>query len=251
MVPEKGGDMSSLAIYHMDQQGKLSKIKNSRYATVTQVGGWEKPYIQALISSPGIYAVGYEKINYPDVSGWYQSDANFVLSRGIINDINGLFMPKKLITRADLAYYLKNMSEEDIKRPASQFKDVSKDHPYKEAIDWAYSTGVIKGYEDGTFKPDQVISRQELAVMLDRYTKIIAKIHMPMMHPKLVFKDDKKINKFARESVSYLQQAGAIGGRDNGRFDPQDHVTRAECAKMIRIVMSGIMDGKIKFKPIN
>ena len=72
-----------------------------------------------------------------------------------------------------------------------------------------------------------------------------------MIIKKETFKDDHKIATFAKESVSTLQQAFVIGGREGGYFAPQDNVTRAECAKMISIIMDGIMDGKTKFVPID
>lgn len=244
-----GEDLNKLALYRVDENGKLSQVKNSRYTQIRKSDG-DKPYVQAIINEVGKYAVGYEKTAYKDVTGWYEPTANFVLARGIMNDIKGLFMPKDSITRADLAFYLSNMSDQNSKASSNNFSDVSKDHPYAKSIDWAYSTGLIKGYEDGTFKPNQVITRQELAVMLNRYTQIIAKSYMPMINKKVNFKDDNKISPYGKEAVSYLQQAGVIGGRGNGYFDPLDNVTRAECAKMITIVMNGIMDGKTKFVPI-
>ena len=143
------------------------------------------------------------------------------------------------------------MSDQDFKSSNNVFSDVPKDYPYAEAIDWAYSTGLIKGYEDGTFKPNQVITRQELAVMLHRYTEIIAKAYLPMIIKKETFKDDHKIATFAKESVSYLQQAFVIGGREGGYFAPQDNVTRAECAKMTSLMIDAIMDKKIKLVPID
>lgn len=205
--------------------------------------------MHGLVNELGTYAIGYNKVNYKDVSGWYEQPANFVLSRDIMNDINGSFVPKNPITRGDLAFYLKNMSGQNYEAPGSNFKDVPKSHQYSKSIDWAYSTGLIKGYEDGTFRPDKIITRQELAVMLNRYTQIIAKSYMPIINEKIYFKDEKNIGGFAKDSVSYLQKAGVIGGRDNGKFDPLANVTRAECAKMITTLVDGVMYGRVTITP--
>jgi len=246
-----GEDNRKLTLYEVDEIGKLYQIKNSRHIVREEVDGSKKSYIQALITRPGVYAIGYESVTYKDVSGWYQPYVNFISTRGIMNDINGLFKPDNHITRGDLAFFLKNMSDQDPGVSNNTFSDVPKDYPYASAIDWAYSAGLIKGYEDGTFRPHQVTTRQELAVMLHRYTEIMTKSYLPMIIKKETFKDDHKIATFAKESVSTLQQAFVIGGREGGYFAPQDNVTRAECAKMISIIMDGIMDGKTKFVPID
>ncbi len=245
-----GEKEDQLALYRVEESGELSQVKNSKYNQNKEWNG-DKPRVEGLISEPGDYAVGYKTISHKDVYGWYESPASFVLARGIMNDVNGLFMPKNSITRADLAFYLSNMSDQSSEVSSNKFSDISTNHPYKKSINWAYSAGLIKGYEDGTFKPDQVITRQELAVMLNRYTQIIGKSYMPRVNKKESFKDDHKISSFAKESVSSLQQANVIGGRGNGYFVPGDHVTRAECAKMIQAVMGGIMEGKTKFIPMN
>lgn len=245
-----GENENQLALYRVEESGQLSQVKNSRYKQNEEWPG-DKPRIEGLINELGTYAVGYKTISHTDVFGWYEPPASFVLARGIMNDINGLFMPKASITRSDLAFFLSNMGGENMESLNSTFIDVPKDHPYMKSIDWAYGAGLIKGYEDGTFKPDQVITRQELAVMLNRYTQIIGKSHMPRINKQITFKDNNKISPFAKESVSSLQQADVIGGRGNGYFVPGDNVTRAECAKMIQAVMDGIIDGKTRFIPMN
>lgn len=245
-----GEDVHQLALYQVGPQGKISKVINSAYTEIRKSNG-DKPYIQALIYETGSYAIGYEKLIYKDIVGWYGTCASYVLDRGIMDEKNGFFMPKDPITRADLAFYLHNMSEQNIESSSNAFSDVLKNHPYVKSIDWAYETGLIKGYEDGRFKPNQLISRQELAVMLDRYTKIIAKTYIPMPNKQESFKDNHEISAFAKESVSYLQQADVIAGRGSGYFVPGDNVTRAECARMIAALMDSMMNGKNMFVPMN
>jgi len=120
-----GEDVSRLALYQVDESGKLSRVKNSGYTEIRKLDG-DKPYIEGVISEVGNYAIGYEKVIYEDVTGWYGTCANFVLDRGIMNKINGSFMPKDSITRADLAFYLNNMSDQSIESSSNTFSDVSK-----------------------------------------------------------------------------------------------------------------------------
>lgn len=244
--PSSGEDVSKLVLYRVEANGSVSQVANSLHkAVMTQHG--DKPYIQALVGEPGTYAVGYKQVSYSDIKGWYKPYANFVMARGIMNEKKGMFSPNDPITRGDLAFYLKNMSDDRGGVSQSNFKDVPRSHPYANSIDWAYAKGLIKGYSDGSFKPDQVISRQELAAMLYRYIEVDAQVPMPTLHQKQNFKDGGKIASYAKEAISSLQQSGVINGRGNGYFVPQANVTRAECAKMIVTVMEGIMDGKNSF----
>ncbi|MFC4804768.1 S-layer homology domain-containing protein [Filifactor villosus] len=247
--PQKGEEKNCLALYRVDG-GHLSIVASSVYKEETRYEyeqDVEHRYIEALIDEGGIYAVGYKEVSYSDIKGWYKPYANFVMARGIMNEKKGMFSPNDPITRGDLAFYLKNMSDDRGRVSQSNFKDVPRSHPYANSIDWAYAKGLIKGYSDGSFKPDQVISRQELAAMLYRYIEVDAQVPMPTLHQKQTFKDGGKIASYAKEAISSLQQSGVIDGRGNGYFVPQANVTRAECAKMIVTVMEGIMDGKNSF----
>lgn len=248
-------DFSQLTLYQIDASGGLKQIRNCRYINdIYRYGGDENQYyLQALIKEAGSYAIGYDKVALNDVKGWYEPYVNFVAARGIMNtNDDGAFMPHQSITRGDLAYFLANMSDETIENYTNhEFLDVSDDHPYEKSISWAYTTGVIKGYQDGTFRPDQVITRQELAVMHNRYADIIGKTYLPRKFVPQDFKDDREIASYAKESVYYLQQAGVINGRSNNHFEPRENVTRAECAKMIATVIDGIMECKTKFVPLD
>ena len=255
--PLKKENINQLAVYKVDELGRLTQMKNSICKTIMKVDvtrmDSEAYYLQALISEPGIYAIGYENVFYSDVSGWYEPYVKFVAARDIMNDFSGLFKPNDLITRGDLAYFLANMGEQITIVPTAQISlsDVPSTHPYYESIVWAYSTGIINGYADGTFRPNQNVTRQELAAMLYCYTQIAGRTYMQRVIVEKKFKDENKIEPFAQEAVSCLQQAGIITGKGNDYFDPLSNVTRAECAKMLMLTMDGILNAQKLFVPIN
>ena len=108
------------------------------------------------------------------------------------------------------------------------FSDVSQEHPAANSIAWAYSAGIITGYSDGTFQPNRLVARQELAAMLHRYSQLVGDTYLPRTVALQPFQDHDKIASFAKNAISDLQQAGILNGRDNGCFAPQEYVTRAE-----------------------
>lgn len=90
------------------------------------------------------------------------------------------------------------------------------------------SLGVVGGYEDGTFRPEAGITRQEFAKMV-----VLAAGLEPDAEPELTFADTDEIAEWARGYVSAAVRAGIITGVGDNRFAPTDPVTRAQAATMI------------------
>ncbi|HHY45667.1 MAG TPA: S-layer homology domain-containing protein [Firmicutes bacterium] len=90
------------------------------------------------------------------------------------------------------------------------------------------SLGVVGGYEDGTFRPEAGITRQEFAKMV-----VLAAGLEPDAEPELTFADSDEIAEWARGYVSAAVRAGIITGVGDNRFAPTDPVTRAQAATMI------------------
>lgn len=245
----KNEDKNQLVIYQIEDNGQLTPVINSLYKTITDETGNEQFVMQAMIEEPGIYAIGYHTVTANDISGWSQPYIHFVLAREIMNtNQQNQFLPNQFVTRADLARFLYNMSDcQSNFSYNNTFSDVSQEHPAANSIAWAYSAGIITGYSDGTFQPNRLVARQELAAMLHRYSQLVGDTYLPRTVALQPFQDHDKIASFAKNAISDLQQAGILNGRDNGCFAPQEYVTRAECAKMIYGLMYGIMEGKVSF----
>lgn len=111
--------------------------------------------------------------------------------------------------------------------------------PFRDAVpDWAlpglkaaWSRGVIKGYEDRTFRPDKPVTRSELAVMMS------LALGLPAPSQKVVFKDAASIPAWARDAVERLAAAGIVKGSD-GYFRPLAAATRAEVAALVYQALS-------------
>ncbi len=118
-----------------------------------------------------------KEYSYKDTSNhWAKNYISLVTASGYMEGYDdGLFRPEKNITREEVAKVISNMKL-DIKNTSSELKKISfKD--VKES-DWSYTSiikmaeyGILKGYEDGTFRPKQAISREEMAVILLRTFK--------------------------------------------------------------------------------
>jgi hypothetical protein len=120
------------------------------------------------------------------------------------------------------------------------FNDVNNDSWYGPSIAWAKDAGIISGYEDSdgrySFRPSDNISRQDLALMLDNYNRLVAKKEYKQTDATK-FTDGENIAEYAKASIASMQQAGIIKGIKNPdgsyRFNPGGNATRAETAAMI------------------
>jgi hypothetical protein len=110
----------------------------------------------------------------------------------------------------------------------SPFKDVSKNSPYYEIIHEMRDQHIISGYENGEFKPTEVITRKHAAALVSRATKL------PETKPFVPFKDVSTKNAFFND-VKKLQQAGIFEPDSKGNFNPNKPITRAEMAKVLSI----------------
>ncbi|MFD0587994.1 glycosyl hydrolase family 8 [Paenibacillus sp. GCM10027627] len=126
------------------------------------------------------------------------------------------------VTPKDPSEEPKNPSEQEL----PQFKDIQK-HWAEKDIRRAVEKGIIKGYEDETFRPDKGMTRAEFAVILARV------FNLRSNGTSFEFKDESKIGLWAKESIAAAVEAGIINGYSDGTFQPGRAITRAEMAAMI------------------
>ncbi|MEX3615016.1 S-layer homology domain-containing protein [Paenibacillus glucanolyticus] len=108
---------------------------------------------------------------------------------------------------------------------AEAFRD-TEGHWAEAAIDELASRGIVKGYANGSFKPDSLIRRDEFTVLLVRALGLQGEGQYP-------FKDESDIPEWSREAVGLAVQAGMIQGYQDGRFQPAGVITRAELTVML------------------
>ncbi|WP_332649640.1 S-layer homology domain-containing protein [Lysinibacillus sp. 54212] len=124
-----------------------------------------------------------------------------------------------------------------------KFSDLSADHWAYEAIAHFASQGFIKGFGDSTFRPNEPITRQHVAVILTRVLQLDAK-----KNPE-AFKDVPKSHPYY-EAIMLVQQAGLFVGF-NGDFRPNTPITRAEVAKVLALALKLRLTGTEGFNDVS
>ena len=163
---------------------------------------------------------------------WYTEPVLQMSDLGVVNGMpDGTFRPDGTVTRAQVANMLFKLSGGIPANYAMTFSDVSEGQWYTEAIRWAASEGIVTGSE-GKFRPDDAVTRQDLAVMLVRYQEKVVKAALPEKAKAPAFADNADIAPYAAEAVYLLQKAGIVSG-DNGNFLPKATATRGAVCKML------------------
>lgn len=165
----------------------------------------------------------------PNSFGWARNTIETLAGAGIVAGVNGThFEPARAVTRAEFTSLLvKALRLQTKTYTGNPLKDVRADDWYAGAVTAAYDAGLVKGYEDGTFRPDSTITREEAAAILVRAMKL------QTTEQKLPFTDCYKINSWARASVATASTYGLIKGLPDGTFRPDVTAGRAECAVMV------------------
>ncbi|WP_367759266.1 S-layer homology domain-containing protein [Ammoniphilus sp. 3BR4] len=179
---------------------------------------------------------------FPDVTASYHwaEDAIYSLAQqNVIHGINGAFQPGGAIKRGEFMTLLAKALHLDESVSAEQlkvsFRDVEQ-HWARSFIAQAYHAGWVKGYSDGTFRPEQTITRMEMATLLVQAfgNNASAKNEEKVREALKGFADQKDIPAWGKISAVNAIQAGWIKGKSNGtRFAPFDTATRAEAAVMV------------------
>ena len=176
---------------------------------------------------------------YTDVAAdsWYAEYVDYLSEKGIINGrTESLFAPEAPVTRAEFVKLIAGIDGADVtKYSTSTFDDVKVGAWYAPYVAWGAEAGIINGTGTAAFHPDGKISRQDMAVILYRYTEKNG-ISLKNENTVQTFTDASEIASYATDAVTAMQKAGIINGRSGQRFAPAANASRAEACKMLTIL---------------
>lgn len=175
---------------------------------------------------------------YVDVkeTDWFYEDVRYVyvnkLFEGISNEEFGPNIPMTRAMLVTVLYRAEGQPSVENENSDHQFADVDADSWYGDAVYWAWLHGIVKGYSDEEFAPNQEISREQIAAIFERYAEYKG-IATDEKGDLSKFTDADKISDWAKDNVRWAVGAGLISGRDDGTIDPLGNATRAEIAAIM------------------
>jgi hypothetical protein len=181
--------------------------------------------------------VGYNKEApaFTDIENhWAKEDIEFVVSHGLFSGTSDTtFSPDTAMTRGMFLTVLGRLANVDVDSyNESSFNDVKSDAYYMGYIEWAIKNNIIKGIGNGNFAPEQAITREQMAVIMSNYAKIMD-IKLTQTHGENTFADSANISAYAKDAVQQMQMEGILRGKNGNLFDPQGTATRAEISAVL------------------
>lgn len=180
-------------------------------------------------------------LEFPDCNPneWYASAVTYVSDKGLITGYNdGTFGPYDNVTRGQLVTILWRMEGKPVSSSAG-FSDVSSSDFYYSAALWAQKNGVIKGYGDGTFGGERLITREEAAVMLANYANFKGYDTASDKAALMRISGWREADSWALDSLGWCVDQGLMSGKDtpSGAYlDPMGSTWRSAMAKMIMVL---------------
>ncbi|WP_158289495.1 S-layer homology domain-containing protein [Paenibacillus flagellatus] len=205
---------------------------------VTQEGGTYQAKVNSLTNSA--YAVVWHPVEFADVASHWAKDAvNDIGSRMIANGTGeGTFAPDREVTRAEFAAILARGLGLKPQSGTNSFADVKAGDWYEGAVEAAYAYGLIGGFEDGTFRAEESITREQAMTIVARamgITGLDAKSSSASSGLRLeAYADADNVAEWARSAAADCLQAGLVNGRSADELAPQGPMTRAEVAVIVQ-----------------
>lgn len=218
-------------LYHYDEDAKTLN-----YETSALIDGDGSAALRMTHASQYAIVIDDKSHDLPftDVAqgAWYESAVGYAYTHDIMEGTSDTtFVPDKSLTRAEAVQVLYNLEGQPTVSNRSTFPDLVHNW-YKPAIAWAEQTGVVDGYEDGTFRPDQPVTRQEFAQMLYNYAKY-KDYDLTAEGDLSTFPDGNKVQEWAVPAMSWANGNQLINGHDDGTLEPGGTATRAQAASIL------------------
>ncbi len=205
----------------------VTKVRLTRNMKV--YAGWEK------ISADEEIVEEYE-FPFTDVydRDWFYSDVAYIAQNGLMRGTSSdKFSPYSTTTRAMIVTVLYRMEGEP-DAGENSFVDVPDGAYYTDAVAWASENGIVNGYGQGRFGPNDSITREQLAAILYRYSVYKGyDVSVGEDTNILSFDDIADLSDYALTSMQWACGAGLIGGMGDGRLAPKGNATRCQIAAVL------------------
>ena len=167
---------------------------------------------------------------------WYHDGAHFCVECGLMKGVSaGVFAPSSNVTRAQLAAILWRLEGSPATTGGESFLDVAEGAWYTEAIRWAKSEGVVSGYDDEHFGPNDAITREQMVALLYRYAQHKG-LDVSIGEDALHFDDAQRISAYAVPAMQWAVGSGIVSGMEQDGSKllvPKVATTRAQMASLM------------------
>lgn len=202
-------------------------LSTAQKALVTNYG--------TLTAAEAAYAK-FSGFAFTDVAetAWYYEAIRNVYEQGFMTGVSAtLFLPEGTATRAQVVTILHRLAGSPAVDYQMAYSDVAEDAWFAEAIRWATSEGVVTGYSDRYFGPDDEVTREQLAAMFYRYAQKMGIDFTGQESDIQRYDDVTEIGVWAKEAMEWCVRNGILKGTSDTTLSPAATATRAQLATML------------------
>lgn len=200
--------------------------------------------LSVVMSMTSVFA-DFEDVE-PD--SWYNEAVSFMIQSGYMNGVSETeFAPDASMTRGMFVTVLGRMDGAAVSEYNRKiFPDVEINEWYAPYVNWAVENGIVSGFDDLKFHPDDEINRAQLSVMLKRYIDYRGYeiTDNPSAYDSYI--DESSIPQWSKEGADLVRRSGLITGDSYGTFMPMSSASRAQIAATIMrlrtLLNGGILD---------
>ncbi|NMB28361.1 MAG: hypothetical protein GX987_09980 [Tissierellia bacterium] len=188
-----------------------------------------------------------EEIVFTDITeeyGFARTAIEELAKKGIIDGVgDGKYAPEKEFTRAQFCKIMVEALGYEQAEYTGEFSDVNSKNWFAPYVESAVKTGLFTGYPDKSFRPNQVITRQEIAAVVGRGAVLAEVVEQTRMEKfvmeKSNFKDKDLVPSWASNEVAWLEAQGIFSDIATENFEPTKVVNRAEAAVIVYNTLFG------------
>lgn len=220
--PNEGYEVEDIKVngisYGAEEVVTISAVMENLKIEATFRPAWNNPFID---------------VTKPD---WFYNNVRWAHENSIMKGTaDNMFSPNTALTRAMLVTILYRAEGESEVDKLSGFEDVADDAYYAKAVAWAEANGIVKGYSETQFGPDDNILREQIAAIMHRYAQYKKyDVSAGENTNILSYSDYEEISEYAIGSMQYAVGSGLIKGKSDTTLNPKDNATRAEAAAILQ-----------------
>lgn len=175
-----------------------------------------------------------QELPFTDVAAgaWYEEAVRYVYEKGLMSGTSSTsFRPEDATTRGMIVTILYRLEGTPAASPA-RFDDVAAGRYYTDAVAWAAANGIVSGYGNGSFGPEDVITREQIAAILYRYAAYKG-YDVSGRADLSGYTDRAQVSGYAAEAMAWANAAGLMTGTSASTLTPGGPATRAQAAALL------------------
>ncbi len=215
---------ATVTVFELKADGTAVPLKTAvNYADGVAFTAWDDMTVKVVDNRQPLADVGGSR--------WYLESVQWAVSHEVMKGTGSLrFSPETKLTRGTMAQILYSLSGASASGLANPFSDVNRLRWYRDAAVWASANGIMVGYPDGTFRGEELLTREQMVSVLYRFFEVEEKDRSAVLD---AYGDASTVARYARPAMAWAVSEGIVSGTSAGVLSPKSSATRAQISSIL------------------